>query len=129
MAGGVRIYRFDGPPPVSPDDPCLDDSPGLTGLRAGNPGLPFGPAPEVRAVFARHAPGIRWSAQGNGFARQGGFQMPVLRPSRDNGYIRLALDGYGTAARCPRAIEAEHPDWNNSWFDGQWLRQTPAPEV
>ncbi|WP_323769924.1 hypothetical protein [Antarctobacter sp.] len=122
------MYRFDGPPPATPDDPCLDDSPYLTGLVPENPSLPFGPVAETRAVFERHVPGIRWNDRGNGFARQGGFQMHVLMPSRDHGYISLALDDYGTAARYLRAIEAERPDWYTSWFDGQWLRQTPAPE-
>ncbi|SNS68265.1 hypothetical protein [Antarctobacter heliothermus] len=129
MAGGVRIYRFDGPPPVTPDDPCLDDGPYLTGLVPENPSLPFGPTDEIRAVFDRHVPDIRWNARGTGFARRGKFQMQVVMPSGDSGFISLGLDDYSTAAALLRLIEAERPDWYTSWFDGKWLRDTPAPKV
>jgi hypothetical protein len=135
MAGGFVIYRFAGPPPPTPDDLCLRDDlrayPELDGAIPPNPALPFGPDDELRAVFDRHIPGIRWNRDHrSGFVRRDTFQMNILLPGDEEGAapcISLAIDGYEEAFRVLRAIEAENPDWYATSFGGGWLRDHPLP--
>lgn len=126
MAGGFLIYRFDGLPPLSPDDPCLNDDDYLIGLVPANPAIPFEPVAEIRAVFDRHVPGIHWNDRGNGFVRRGAFAMQILMPLGQDRCISLGLDDYETCAGYLRAIEAERHDWYTTWLDGRWLRDAPA---
>ncbi|MGP6085681.1 hypothetical protein [Antarctobacter jejuensis] len=128
MAALIRIYRFDGPPPPSPDDPSLGDRFGIEDLLPPNPACAFDGAEDIRTVFDRHLPGIQWNERGNGFFRRGGFQIQILMPSRDQPYISLSIDDYGAAAQVLRAVESDRPDWYTEWFDGKWLRDTPVPE-
>ncbi len=125
MAALVWIYRFDGPPPPSPDDPCLTDDPALRGLVPPNPARAFHAPEEIRLTFDRHVPGIRWNERGNGFFRRGKFRMHVLLPDRTQTQISLAIDDYTEAGLVLRRIEADKPQWYTSWFDGKWLRDTP----
>ncbi|SMX48645.1 hypothetical protein [Maliponia aquimaris] len=126
MASLLQIWRFDGPRPSSPDDPCLDGSPWLEGLVERNPAVPFGPPAELRAVFDRHVPRLYWNAEGTGgFARQDKFQFHVLLASGIDLSISLAIDEWQRTAEVLRAIEAEQPDWHVTWTDGRWLRDVP----
>ncbi|WP_420325641.1 hypothetical protein [Mameliella sp.] len=128
MAAGLRIWRFDGPPPCSPDDPRMDQSPLIAALAGPCPAIPFGPQADLRAVFDRHLPGLRWNDSGDaGFYRRDRFRIQLRLPGPDSRAISLAIDEWGATERLLRAIEAENPDWYCTWYGGTWLRDAPAP--
>jgi len=127
VAAGLRIWRFDGPPPCTPDDPRLDDSPWLEEIVGSSPVLAFGPHEDLRAVFDRHLPGLRWNDNGDAaFFRRDRFQVQLRLPGPDSRAISLAIDEWGATECLLRAIEAENPDWHCSWYGGTWLRDAPA---
>lgn len=129
MARLVRMYRFPSPPCFSPAHDCLSgwaEWPELQELFPPNPAIPFNCPEEIRTVFSRHQPRMRWEERGNGryIGKRG--EISVILPARDHCYVSLALDATDEILRLLKAVEADRPDWYTAWDEYTWLRDVPV---